>query len=127
MKKLLALLFSILISLNSYGELKNIANNVNGDSFYVYNDTINKHNGYVYYWSLIDFITPNSFGERSAKGYYQADCGLNRKKLLSGMWYEQPMGAGKFVTENYDNPKWDYSPPGSAIESVVEYVCEYIN
>ena len=127
MKKLLVLLFSIFISFNSYGELKNIITNLNGTAFYVYNDTIKKHNGHVYYWSLIDFSAPNSFGDRSVKGFYQADCGLNKKKLLTAIWYEQPMGTGKFVTENYDNPKWDYSPPGSAIESVVEYVCEYIN
>ena len=45
MKKLTILLFSILISFNSYGEWTEIAKNTDG-THYIDKDTIKKHEGY---------------------------------------------------------------------------------
>ena len=70
MKKLLILLFSILISFNSYGEWVEIGKNVNGDTFYLDMDTIKEHNGYVYWWSLSDYLKPIETGAMSDKRIY---------------------------------------------------------
>jgi hypothetical protein len=92
MKKLLILLFSLLISFNSYGEWEKLGKNVSGDTFYIDTDTIKEHNGYVYWWVLNDYLKPNEYGDMSGKTYVQGDCGVNRYKWLSIIYYKQPMG-----------------------------------
>ena len=52
MKKLLLLLFSILISFNSYGEWTQTAEWDNGDTQYIDFDTIKSVDGYVLWWGL---------------------------------------------------------------------------
>ena len=53
MKKLLILLFSILISFNSFGELTEIGYTDAGNTFYIDNNTIKEHGGYVYWWTIL--------------------------------------------------------------------------
>ena len=43
MKKLLLLLFSILISFNSYGEWEEVVESTDGDTYYIDKDTIKTH------------------------------------------------------------------------------------
>ena len=54
MKKLLLLLFSLMLSFNSYGEWTLTYEWDNGDSAYVDLETIKEINGYVYWWELKD-------------------------------------------------------------------------
>ena len=124
MKKLLVLLFSILISLNSYGEWKKITENFYGDSYYIDFDSIKARNGYVYYWGLSDYITPNN-GNMSSKIYYQVDCELDKYKFLSGTFYNESMGKGKSETSTPPDD-WMYLSPDSAYEVVIDSVCDYV-
>ena len=125
MKKLLILLFSILISFNSYGEWKAVSSNASG-TFYIDSEKIREGNRYVYWWRLSDYKKPNSFGDMSSKTYNETDCEIFRTRILSGDYYEQPMGMGNFVNETSDNPKWDYPPTGSSYEIATKYICDYI-
>ena len=127
MKKLLILLFSILISFNSYGEWGMKIGNTNGDNYYIDLETIKYHQGYVYYWTLSDRIKPNRDGEMSTKMYLEAECGKGRQKYLSFYFYTMPMGEGKHTTNQFDNPKWDYPPPGSVAFKHLNYVCDYVD
>ena len=52
MKKLLILLFSILISFNSYGEWTKITETINGDTFYIDISFIKENGGYVFFWDV---------------------------------------------------------------------------
>ena len=54
MKKLLILLFSILISFNSYGDWIELTKSETGDIFYVDKDRIKGNNGYVYWYHMRD-------------------------------------------------------------------------
>ena len=125
MKKLTILLFSIFISFNSYGEWTKVTETVLGDTFYIEKDRIKEHNGYVYYWRLIDYLKPDSFGDMSSKVYTQGDCGVNRIKYLSLIFYKQPMGKGE-DEHNPLNTEWKYPLPDSAMESLLDYACSYI-
>ncbi|MDP7557459.1 MAG: hypothetical protein QF687_06205, partial [Nitrospinaceae bacterium] len=62
MKKLLlifTLLFStLLFSTPSYSEWTKVGENMSGDTYYVDFERIRKHGGYVYYWSLGDYLKP---------------------------------------------------------------------
>ncbi len=126
MKKLLILLFSLLISFNSYGEWKELGKDVDGDTYYIDTDTIKEHEGYVYWWVLSDYIKPNEYGDISLKTYVEGDCEVNRYKWLSLISYKQPMGEG---VGGADNPtgEWRYAPPDSIGGGILKYVCDYVD
>ena len=112
MKKLLLLLFSILISFNSYGEWKDVAANYDDDIFYIDFDTVKESDGYVYWWYLKDLDEPVA-GFMSGITYVQGDCEFPRFKNLSEITYTEPMGRGEHYSNPTSNPEWDYYPPGT--------------
>jgi len=126
MKKLLILLFSILISFNSYGEWIHTTNNASsGDIYYVDDQTISERGGYVYFWTLQDKVKPDDDGDLSGIAYYEGDCSMLRFKYLSLNFYSQPMGGGNSTKVDIDND-WRYQPPGSVGEALLDYVCDYV-
>ena len=127
MKKLLILLFSILISFNSYGEwIKVTIDGDNGDIYYVDKDTIRENGGYVYWYYMEDFMKRDKYGDMSALIYLQGDCGQNRYKMLSGIFYHQPMGINESGRETAKNPEWTYTFPGQINARLLDYVCDYV-
>ena len=70
----IALTFSVMFSSSSYAEWTKVDENASGDVFYVDFETIRKHDGYVYWWELGDYLKPDKFGDLSSKGYHQGDC-----------------------------------------------------
>ena len=124
MKKLLILLFSLIISLNSYGEWSKVSNNTNGTSFYVDIDRIKNQGPYVYYWELMDLLKPNSSGTLSAKSYIQGECNLVRYRIWSYSFYKTNMGQGRsFSSSNIPDKDWRYPFPNSSAEAILEIVC----
>ena len=55
MKKLLVLLFSILISFNSYGEWVKVASSKSGDIYSIDKNTIKEHNGFIYWYEMNNY------------------------------------------------------------------------
>ena len=125
MKKLLILLFSLLVSFNSYGELVEVTDNTRGDTFYIYTDTIKKYEGYVYWWDMVNYLKPKSTGDFSVKYYNQGDCGINRYKTLSNIFYKQPMGNGESEISNWGTD-WKYPSPGITSYIILSKVCDYV-
>ena len=125
MKKLLALLFSILISFNSYGEWTKVVENISGDTSYIDMDTIKNHGGYVYFWEMTDYLKPSDNGTLSGKMYKQGDCGMVRFKDLSFSYYKQPMGRGSGRTLTPPDT-WDYPSPGTVSKFILDYACDYV-
>ena len=125
MKKLLILLFSILVAFNSYGEWVLYGKNVDGETHYIDFDTIKEHKGYVYWWHMSNYIKPNEFGYMSGELYIQGDCGINRMKYLSYSHSKQPMGE-RGETNNPPNPEWVYPSPGGSSDYELDLVCDYV-
>ena len=125
MKKLLILLFSILISFNSYGEWTEITSNTKGNTYFINYDSINKHNGLVYYWEMGNNLLPTEGGTLSSQVYTVVECGINRYKHLSFTHFKQSMGNGENYTSSPSNPKWQYQSPDSVKAFVLEIVCDY--
>ena len=86
MKKLLlifTLLFStVMFSSPSFAKWMKVGESVDINTFYVDFERIRKHDGYVYYWMLVNLLKPQS-GDLSIKYYRQVDCQLFRFKTLS--------------------------------------------
>ena len=97
--------------------------NTDGGSFYVDFERIRKHNGFVYYWVLVDFLAPTEGGQLSGKVYKQGDCKVFRHKFLSFVHHNQPMGRDTGKSNSPENPEWKYPPPGSMWEITQQAVC----
>jgi len=61
--------------------------------------------------------------------YFQGDCGVMRVKVLSFIFYSQPMGngAGESSVPVPETAGWNYVPTGSIIENTLNMVCDYVN
>ena len=128
MKKLLVLLFSLLISFNSYGEWTQLAEGVDGDKYFINIDTIKENNGSVYYWVLKDHSESSSSGDLSTSLYVEGDCNINRYRILSFVFYTDSMGKGqqdhqKPLEENGD---WQYPSPSSISHKLLMYSCNFV-
>ena len=126
MKKLIfTLLFTTLVfSSPTYAGWMEIIKG-DGITFYVDFDTIKKHDGYVHYWELGDYLKPNEFGDLSAKVYREVDCKLFRFKVLGDSYYTEPMGRGTpSASSNVADKEWsDLRTLNSAAHSVLKKVC----
>ena len=126
MKKLLAFLFSIFISFNSYGGWEFFAEHNNGTKLYLNKDTIREHDGYVYYWILGDYLVPPVDPYMSTTFYVQGDCGTMRHKDLTFIHHHQPMGNGESDRDTEYKPIWEYATPDSLNYDFLDYVCDYV-
>ena len=119
------LTFTVMFSSTSFGEWTAVGENVDGTIFYVDFERIRKHDGYVYWWRLLDYLKPED-GDLSYKIYQQGDCKLFLIKSLSGVAHKEPMGGGTgYDHYSPENPKWHYPPPNSVDESILQSVCSW--
>ena len=129
MKKLIilsTLIFSVTFSSPSFADWKKVGENVAVATFYVDFERIRKHDGYVYWWGLADFLKPSPNGMLSGKSYYQGDCKLFRHKVVADSHYNEPMGRGVLASgSNTPDKEWTYPPPNSLSENVLKRVCAY--
>ena len=119
----ITLFFSTMFASPAYADWVKIGT-IQGDTTYVDFDRIRTNGSYVYYWQLIDLLEPDGDGDLSYKTYHQGDCEIFRLKGFSGISYKQPMGEGSGETISPPNPEWDYPPPNSAMETILNIVCE---
>ena len=99
--------------------------NVSGDTYYVDFGRMRKHDGYVYFWELTDYLKPSKHGILSGKIYKQGDCKIFRFKTLSFSFHKEPMGGG---TGDVQEPVkkhqgWKYPSPDSANEAILKSLC----
>ena len=132
MKKLLLLLFSLLLSFNSYGEWTKVAENDDGDYYFVDFDKVKYVDGNVYWWMMYDAVESYYYVDEdepyfSEQSYNQGDCQINRFKVLSTSYYSKPMGEDLIFNWNEPEPQWDYFPPESIGEYEFELVCSLVD
>ncbi len=126
MKKILVPLFSLMISFNAYGEWTEIGH-TDGIRYYVNFDSV-KVNGNVYHWELVDYLKPDQFGDLSFKILYENDCNIpHKRRMLSQLYYTQPMGEGSTSTTSNKPSDWFYIIPASVDEAITNSVCTYAN
>ena len=119
---ILALVFTVMSSSTSFAEWTASNENVDGDIFYVDFERIRKQGGYVYFWVLQDYLKPRH-GVLSVKLYRQGDCRNFRMLSLGFYFHKEPMGGGTGESHIPENPKWEYPPPNSVNESILNAVC----
>ena len=104
-----------------------VAESVNGSTFYIDYDTVKENNGYVYYWDLTDLLKPDSAGDLSYKSLNEVDCGIPRKyRILSDTYYTQPMASGSVNSSSNNASEWIYPSPSSVDETKINAVCDFV-
>ena len=96
--------------------------NPQGVSFYLDFERMREHNGFVYFWMLVDYPEPLSGRYLSSQVIHQGDCNLMRLKILSVSHHPGPMaeGVGTVSGQNFD---WVYATPGSTNEEALKWAC----
>ena len=117
------LVSTVMFSSPSYAKWTKLGENMSGNTIYLDFERIRKHDGYVYWWHLIDYLKPDLLGHLSSKRYHQGDCKLFRFKKLSYVDHNQPMGRDIGDSNSPKNPKWTYPTPNSIDESNLKQVC----
>jgi hypothetical protein len=123
MKKLLILLFSLLISFNSYGEWTLSDEWDNGDTQYIDLDTIKSVDGYVFWWGVKN--SDYDDGYKSLMAYVQGDCKMTRVKSLSFNLHKERMGKGESI--HWASDDWHYPRPDSHMYYELNFVCDYVD
>ena len=113
----------VIFSSISWGEWTQVSKTTSGIPFYVDFERVRKHDGFVYYWVLVDYLAPTEQGKLSGQVYKQGDCNLVRHRFLSFVHHEQPMGRDTGESNTNKNPEWKYPSPDSTWESVLQTVC----
>ena len=122
MKKLLLILFSLMLSLNSYGEeyegsFTKLFTDEEDTSWYLNLEKIQERDGLVYYWYM------TSDKEESASVLTENDCMLSRNKHLQYFQYTEPMLKGDSITLPTED-EWTYMPPDSIGELLITMACD---
>ena len=118
----IALTFTVMFSSTSYAGWTRVVS-AGGNTHYVDFERIRKHDGYVYYWMLQDYLKPNEYGYLSGESYTQGDCELFRVKWLSYVHHKQPMGRDVGEANSPNDPEWVYPGPNTGLEAILKYVC----
>jgi hypothetical protein len=111
-----------MFSSSSYAGWTKVTETEDGTLYYVDYERIKKHDGYIYWWDLQDYVKP-SYGLLSAKIYHQGDCKLLRYKNLSFVHHNQSMGKDTGKSSSPENPEWEYPDPNSISEDILQSVC----
>jgi len=128
MKKLLLLLFSLLLSFNSYGEWTKITENGFNDSYYIDFNSIKDRSGNVVWWEMKD-MTEAFNGMSSIQRYYKGDCNEYRTTTLSIISYTGRMGTGESETVGGGNTNledivgWNYPSPDTIEYTHLSLAC----
>ena len=125
MKKLLLILFSLMLTFNSYGEWKSFGETPYG-TWYVQTDSIEESDGYVYYELLRDFPKVDKYGFLSNKILAKGDCELNQANGISGFMSTTPMGNGPGETMSVPD-KWTQLDASSEHGQILKWVCDFFN
>jgi len=127
MKKLLLLLFSLMLSFNSYGEWVYINKNQDtGTSFYIETFTIEVDDGTVLWWDLNNYPEPQENGMLSSALKRAGDCNNKVFVNLGFKWFKNRMATGK--NSGTFKPEHDWTKPvsGSIEEMMLNFACDYV-
>ena len=124
---LVVLVSTVFSSSPSYAEWMKVDDSVSGDTWYIDFERIRKHDGYVYWWDMSDYLKPDEYGDFSVKYYQQGDCKLFRVKRLSYSFHKEPMGggSGEVIKPTGERRDWQYPSPASLSETILKEVCKH--
>ena len=122
MKKLFLITLTLLfLSSPSFGEWKEVDQNVDG-VYFIEIDTVRKKGNLSYYNWMADFFEPMGWG-LSAKGRDVINCETKKYKRFFSKYYDESMGRGKMNRMFDDDDRWKDFMTGSIRDKYFKLVC----
>ena len=127
MKKLLLILFSLMLSFNSYGEWVYIDKENNSDTeVYVLKESIEIEEGYVYWATLNNYSKPRSEYNLMGLAIFRGgDCENNSYVNIESQMFQGSMGTKSFGERLKPEQEWTTPSSGQIDEKIFNYVCDY--
>ena len=111
-----------------WGEWLYFGDSKHGDKHYYDPETIINDGKYLYYWTVIDLLKPNPFGDMSVKMFTKLDCDRLRFKFIQVLYYEKPMVSGSINDESPVDKKWyTAEDPDIITEDLLKHICKTYN
>ena len=115
----------MIFSSTGYAEWTKVGGFEGGNTYYVDFERVRKHDGYVYFWFLSDYVKPTTEMKlMSSKMYFQGDCGVFRYKILQYVYHQESMGRDEGEMLEAVKKEWDYIQPDTFYEDVLNLVCK---
>jgi len=122
-----ALVSIVMLASPSSAEWTEVAQSIDGDTFYIHYDSMKENKGYLYYWTLSDYLKPTKGGTSSVRALRKVDCQTPRKyQFLSYIFYDERMGSGSGNTVKGTSNEWDYPTPDGVDELLINMACDYV-
>ncbi len=127
MKKLILMIFMLILSSNALAEWSQFANNAD-KSMFVY-VKLPKVVGPLYrvkMWVLSDFNASqrfSSFEYKSITAQWEFDCKEEKSRLLYAAYFNKNMSKGNTVAIDQNTSKWSPASPGSINEGLWKFAC----
>ena len=125
MKNILyTIILSFLFSSSVFAEWTLITEFEEGNGFVDF-DTVERNNGKVYIWSLIDSKIKDEWDALSATSLLEFDCNTpKRHRIISMNTYSGNMGEGEIVDSTSMEFAWEYPAPNSTYSTLTNNLCK---
>ena len=121
------LLFTCVLSANALStEWTKVTKGQNGHTFYIDMKKLSEHNGFIYFWQLINYNEKDEYGDSSAKIYVQGDCSTFKFKWLMVSYHKMMMGQDEVMLAKPSKlvSGWQFPSAGSTSYVVLDHVCK---
>ena len=124
MKKLL-LTTLLCFCVNAYAfNWKLLPHSLTNTIFFYDVDSVEKHDGFIYFWELANFLDkPYEGVSYSYIAKHKLDCKQGKVIILSTTFYSKKMGKGR-ITDESNAPYTTYPKPGSVGYMNMKPVCK---
>lgn len=122
LRKLLVVGLVAVTSTAYAAEWVQVAENSNGSTFSVEPSTLVRNGNIRRVWVLTSYGSTKSNGTRSYKSLSEFDCRERRSRDLATVYYDGVAGSGNSKSTS-GIEAWDYVVPGTAYETLANYVC----
>lgn len=108
-----------------YGDWYEVSTHVDGSAtFYMDPDSVKERDGYVYFWSLVDYLDDSSENILSQIIRRHVNCEEGKLRNESIYSYDGNMGEGEVtIPDEVTISEWMTPPPGSNYDAYVQFGC----
>ena len=100
-----------------------IAKSVDGTSYFVDTQSMQKSGNSVTHWVKANYSDRDSIGNLSAKIQFTTNCARRERIMRYSFFYDDTNNQGKVISGPATNSQWIPVQPESMSESIMKFVC----
>ena len=126
MKKLVAVIVSLFISVNAYASANWvwIGTNFSKDDYFIDNKSMQKSGDSITFWQLQNYNTRQIHDVLSIKGQTTINCRIREKIIRFFIAYDDINGKGRTIDSGKVDRTWEPIAPDTADWHMMKFVCK---